>query len=289
MERRRFLGSLLAVPMLAMAAGAAGMGGARRLRFTLSFANPSDRPLVSQAFWCYLPAELAGLQHLSGLEVSMPHVVERDLLGHRVLALSFAQLPPMGRQLVTVTAAVEMGGAQLAPAAPPGRGSDGLAAWLGPERFIESGAAEIAALAASLRRQGELETARAIYDWVRANLNYAGYIADDLGALAALASRSGDCTEYADLVVALARACGIPARMAGGYVVDHDSAPRPQDYHNWAQLYLDGAWRTVDAQKECWLDSPASYVVFRLYRDVATNPVGLAHRYRVQGGMEVRF
>jgi hypothetical protein len=289
MERRRFLGSLLAVPMLAAAAGVAGTGLARRLRFTLNFANPSGTPLESQAFWCYLPAELDGMQRLSDLQVSMPHAVERDLLGHRVLALSLAQLPPMARKLVTVTATVEMAGPAAAPVPPSGREPGGLAPWLGPERFIESGAAEIAALAASLRRPGELETARAIYDWVRTNLSYAGYIADDLGALAALASRTGDCTEYADLVVALARACGIPARMAGGYVVDHDSAPRPQDYHNWAQLYFDGAWRTVDAQKECWLDSPASYIVFRLYRDTATNPVGLAHRYRIQGSMEVRF
>jgi hypothetical protein len=285
MERRRFLAGLLAVPMLAVA----GTGAARRLRFTLSFANPTASPLESQAFWCYLPAELDGMQHLADLQVSMPHAVERDPLGHRVLALSFAQLAPMACKLVTVTAAVEMAGAAAAPPPPPERGPGSLASWLGPERFIESEAPEIATLAASLRRQGTLATARAIYDWVRTNLNYAGYIADDLGAMAALASRQGDCTEYADLVVALARASGIPARMAGGYVVDRDGAPRPQDYHNWAQLYLEGAWRTVDAQKECWLDSPASYVVFRLFRDTATNAVGLAHRYRVQGSMEVRF
>jgi hypothetical protein len=89
--------------------------------------------------------------------------------------------------------------------------------------------------------------------------------------------------------VALAPANGIPARMVGGYVTDRDAAPQPQDYHNWAQLYLGGAWRTVDAQKENWLSSSAQYIVFRVYRDVPTNLVGPAHRYRIEGDLKVAF
>jgi len=280
---------MLAAPALDAIAASAAMDGPRRLRFTLAFANPSAQALAAQAFWCYVPAELPGLQRLADLQVSMPYALERDPLGHRILALTLPGLPPMGRKLVTITAAIDMAPAPAVQAATAQGRAPALVDWLHPERYIESDAAEMRALAATLRRPDPLDTARAIYDWVRTSMRYAGYLADDRGALDALAARSGDCTEYANLVVALARACGVPARMAGGYVTDRDAAPRPQDYHNWAQVYLDGAWRTVDAQKECWLDSPFSYVVFRLYRDVATNAVGLAHRYRVQGGMEVRF
>jgi len=72
-------------------------------------------------------------------------------------------------------------------------------------------------------------------------------------------------------------------------VVDRDLTPLAQDYHNWAQLYLDGAWRTVDAQKETWLSTPSQYIVFRIYRDIATNAVGLAHRYRMQNQLGVNM
>lgn len=284
MDRRRFLGciaSAVAWPQAALAAAAS-----RRLRFTLTFSNPLDRPLERQAFWCYLPASLAPSQRLQGMRVSMPHAVHSDPLGHQVLALAFEHFPALAQKTVTLNAEVE-----LAPEGAAGTGNAlaGREAWLGAERYIESDDAGIRALAAELRRPAQLGTARAIYDWVRTNLHYAGYLADDFGAVHALLNRRGDCTEYADLVVALARANGIPARMAGGYVAGRDAAPRAQDYHNWAQLYLDGTWRTVDAQKESWLAPENDYIVFRLYRDTPTNPVGSAHRYRIEGDLRVGF
>jgi hypothetical protein len=295
MRRRRFLGSALAAPVVGLAAALPlpvrpdATSGLRRLRFTLTFANPHAHALEAQSFWCYLPANLPPVQRLRGLQVSAPHSVQTDALGHRILALSFEHFPPLGQKIVTVTAEVDCA---------PSPGTDLTASesdfvsrqyWLGAERFVESDSDEIRALAGSLRRAADLATTRAIYDWVRGNLSYAGYVAEDLGALSALKNRRGDCTEYADLVVALARANGIPARMVGGYVTDRDVAPRPKDYHNWAEVYLEGTWRIVDAQKENWLVSSAGYIVFRLYRDVAINPIGLAHRYRLQGELGVTF
>jgi transglutaminase/protease-like cytokinesis protein 3 len=117
----------------------------------------------------------------------------------------------------------------------------------------------------------------------------AGYVADDRGALQALIERKGDCTEYAYLAAALARACGIPARMVGGYVTDRNSAPRPEDYHNWAEVHIGGAWRLLDAQKQHWMAPTAQYVAFRFYRAESINPLGSAHRFRVEGDLEVRL
>ena len=161
--------------------------------------------------------------------------------------------------------------------------------WLAAERFIESDDLRIRALASELHRSMKMDTARTIYEWVQSNMTYTGYLAEDLGALQALLHRRGDCTEYADLVVALARANGIPARMIGGYVVDRDLAPRPQDYHNWAEVYLEGAWRLVDAQKGNWLEPVNQYVAYRVYRDAPLNLIGLAHRYRLQWNFKVTF
>jgi transglutaminase-like putative cysteine protease len=116
-------------------------------------------------------------------------------------------------------------------------------------------------------------------------LSYAGYLADDYGALYALTNRRGDCTEYAYLATALARASSIPARMVGGYVTDRDITPRAGDYHNWAELYIDGSWRLLDAQKGNWLQPIDQYVAFRYHRVEMPNPLGTAHRFRIEGGL----
>lgn len=272
------LGVLGGLP-LALAEVPASSG--HRLRFTLTFVNPHQRHLGPQHFWCYLPAELMVGQSLKTIQVSMPHKVLSDQLGHRILALSFDAVTPLAQKVVSVTMEVSS-----RASAGPERLPDPQA-WLAAERFIEVNAIPIRERAAQLRRPGVHATARAIYDWVQQHVRYAGYVADDLGALYALTNGSGDCTEYADLVVALARACGIPARMVGGYVIAGDAILRAQDYHNWAELYLDGSWQVLDAQKGNWLASREQYIVFRIYRDVAVNALGLAHRYRLVGELEV--
>jgi transglutaminase-like putative cysteine protease len=174
-------------------------------------------------------------------------------------------------------------------AAPRASDSGDQKDWLHTDRFTEVGDSRIQAQALALRASTPLQTARNIYEWVANSIAYAGFIADDLGALYALTERKGDCTEYAFLVVALARANQIPARMVGGYFADRDLAPRADEYHNWAELYVEGAWRLVDAQKRNWLLPCADYTAFRLFCGNAINAVGLAHRFAVDGDMQVRM
>jgi hypothetical protein len=60
-------------------------------------------------------------------------------------------------------------------------------------------------------------------------------------------SREGDCTEHAVLLAALARARGIPARVAMGLVyVDRAQAFL---YHMWTEVFIegDGRWIAIDA------------------------------------------
>ncbi len=288
--RRQFLhrsavllsGANLLRPRLAWAEIDASAGTVlRRLRFTYTFSNPLQQELPAQTFWCYLPAELGAQQRLREVQVRPAHRVLQDGLGHRILEMQFANVAPLAQKVVSLTTEIE-----LNPLAKQAALVDS-AAWLAPERFIEVEHAEIRLQAQRLRRDSPSATARAIYEWVQDYMQYAGYIADDLGALHALRTRQGDCTEYADLVVALARANGIPARMAGGYVNAADSAPRFDDYHNWAELYLDGGWRVVDAQKGHWWPTKPLYVLFRIYRDQASNPLGHAHRYRLDGQLQL--
>lgn len=58
-----------------------------------------------------------------------------------------------------------------------------------------------------------------------------------------LETRIGDCTEHSVLFSALAKAAGIPTRLADGVVV----ADGRVGYHEWVEVYLDGeGWRPVD-------------------------------------------
>jgi transglutaminase-like putative cysteine protease len=84
----------------------------------------------------------------------------------------------------------------------------------------------------------------ALGDWVRAHLSYeAGTSSGVTTALMTFADRRGVCRDYAHLLVALARAGGIPARCVSAYAPGVD----PPDFHAVAELWLDGAWRLIDA------------------------------------------
>ncbi len=97
-----------------------------------------------------------------------------------------------------------------------------------------------------------LNTPRKIYDYVVENIEYdydsaASRTAVRQGALAALSSKKGVCTEFTDLFIALARAAGIPAREVNGYGYTTDLRLRTP-LHSWPQ-YWDAArrvWVSVD-------------------------------------------
>ena len=86
--------------------------------------------------------------------------------------------------------------------------------------------------------------AAAIADWIRTNLTYASGSSDGSStAISTFVERRGVCRDYAHLLVAMARAAEIPARCVAVYAPGVD----PPDFHAVAELWLDGAWRLVDA------------------------------------------
>lgn len=251
----------------------------RTLRFTITLSNPYLRVLRDQSIWLYMPVRQSGVQGLLGIDTTMTSQMLHDELGHSILKLSVPELAPLGQRLVGVTARMRLR-KNLNPSA-----EMATTDWLGEEAYTEVKSPSIVDLAARLKGQDQMQTARNIFDWVGSNIGYLGYVADDLGALYALSERKGDCTEYAFLVVALARACQIQARVVGGYQTDRDAAPRADEYHNWAELYFNGQWNLVDAQKLNWLEPAVHYVAFRYFKHKNINPVGLSHRFQVSGEM----
>ncbi len=89
-----------------------------------------------------------------------------------------------------------------------------------------------------------VELAQDIARFVADRLEYVpGASAPTDGASDTLLAGAGVCRDYAHLVVALARAVQIPARLAAVYAPGCD----PMDFHAVAEVLLDGRWTAIDA------------------------------------------
>ena len=252
----------------------------RRIRFSLLVANPTERKLKAQAIYCYLPASAPDRQNLISASVSVPHAVIPDSYGHNVLVMEFSELQPHMRKNITVDAILNIG--TLAS-----QSKNPSQEWLRGEPFIECDAREIREIAVKLKRVDEISTAKASFAWIIENIRDSGYLSEDRGALEALLSGHGDCTEFAYLMVALCRANGIPSRMVGGYVITKDAVLAPYDYHNWAEVYVSGYWIIADAQKGFWAPPSNEYLAFRFHSNLISNRVGMKHRFHVDGDAQV--
>lgn len=115
--------------------------------------------------------------------------------------------------------------------------------YLWPSRFCESDrftsfvAREFAGL-----EGGELVETMA--SWIRSHVDYRiGASTGTTSAVDTFVAREGVCRDYAHVMAALTRAAGIPARMVSAYAWQLE----PQDFHAVVDVWLDGAWRLVDA------------------------------------------
>jgi hypothetical protein len=88
--------------------------------------------------------------------------------------------------------------------------------------------------------------ARALLDWVHRSLAKVPTISVP-NATQVLAERRGDCNEHAVLYAALARAVGIPTRIASGtvYMPPDGAGAGAFYYHAWDEIWL-GEWVAVD-------------------------------------------
>ncbi|HHV75680.1 MAG TPA: transglutaminase [Thermoanaerobacterium sp.] len=103
----------------------------------------------------------------------------------------------------------------------------------------------IQALASQLTKglTSEWDKAKAIFNWVRDSISYSFYYNTRYGAVGTLKYRTGNCCDHAHLVVALARAAGIPARYKHGICTFSSGTYG----HVWAELYINSKWYSADA------------------------------------------
>jgi len=152
-----------------------------------------------------------------------------------------------------------------------------LKEFVASEKWIESSAKSIVAAAKDIP-DGEdaVSTARNVFDFVRANVKYGGYNAENCGAKRTLSLGTGDCTEYSDLFVALMRAKKIPARVVTGWMSEWSAEGSGK--HNWVEFYSGRyGWIPADVlladQGRASFDRlPNGYLYFTQKRNDKQNP-----------------
>ncbi len=92
--------------------------------------------------------------------------------------------------------------------------------------------------------------AAAIRDWVHDHVAFNYKAARPTKtALDVYTERVGVCRDFQHLAITLSRAMNIPARYATGYLGDiRHPFGGPGDFSAWYEVYLGGAWRTMDAR-----------------------------------------
>jgi len=132
--------------------------------------------------------------------------------------------------------------------------NDKMAAYLSANRLIPTdGRIDTIAKQLKLAEKTPIHAARAIYDYLIDEFNY-NYKAEGAGegdVLWACDSKTGDCTDYHSMFLALCRNQGIPATHEFGFPIrtKKPSGTIPY-YHCWARFHVEGVgWIPIDASE----------------------------------------
>lgn len=151
--------------------------------------------------------------------------------------------------------------------------------FLGSDTFRQVSDPAISRLAATVGGNDTLSRLRGVWDAVIAKVDYGGYDPDSRGAVQAANTGIGDCTEFADLFVAMARSLGIPARRMDGWTLAWKGTPR----HAWVEAWIPSrGWTAFDPT---WGESgSATFANLSTARVVASwNPSSGALEHRSYG------
>lgn len=245
------------------------------IRYSFTVRNTTGGLVERAALWTYAPVTNMPSQACRRLDASHPFATLTDKHGNTLLRFAFTNMAPYASIIVRIEAELEMD-------AEPAESAVATGAFLGAERLIEIDRQDVRAAAPTFEGIAESDRPKAIFDWVVANVKDSGYARRDRGAWHALSEKSGDCTEFAALFVALCRMQGIPSRLIGGYVVERSQVLKPGAYHNWAEFHDGRAWRIADPHRKRFGEGARGYVAMQILGD-GDGPMRGAARFRVEG------
>jgi transglutaminase/protease-like cytokinesis protein 3 len=226
--------------------------------YRFSIENKTNKPIHNLSQYFYSPQKEHAYHRCVNIESNYPQKVTLDKAGNSKITFHWDVLPPYSSKIVSIKNTLNI-------SEYPRREDVGdLKVFLQPEPFIESDDKKIIALSRRLQKGSDLDTTKSIFDWVSENVVYSGYGKQCRGALYALNYSKGDCTEFANLFVALCRAAGIPARTVGGFACPQNMVVQLSDYHNWAEFYHNRRWYLADPQEKIFMRNEKYYAVFKI-------------------------
>lgn len=245
----------------------------RVLRYSLTVQNPTNKLVKDSTAWAYMPVKRTSAQQFKSIDVSEPYSLIVDDLGNQKILFQLGDIPPYGSKIVSVKIYLKLSNA------PNIDDVDEIDIYLAAEQNIEADHQDIKRIASELKANEDHATARNIYSWIIEHMEYKGFVPDDRGALYALKNGTGDCTEYSQLFTAMARSTGMPTRTVAGFVSSEDAYLKAKDFHNWSEVYIDGRWWLVDAQKEVFMQEHDHYVAMRIVSHSTIDDVTNSQKY----------
>jgi transglutaminase-like putative cysteine protease len=226
-----------------------------RVGYELSFQVPQPTPM--QLMLYVHPEHAARLRQPERIEVEPATAVEDfiDAFGNRAARL----VAPAGAVRIRYDNVIEdsghpepaIAGARLTPvhAMPPD-----CWRYLLASRYCEVD--RLCAIAWDLfgATPESWERVQAVVDWVHTHVTFGYHFARATkSAVDVYLERQGVCRDFQHLAITFLRALNIPARYATGFLGDIGvpASPSPMDFSAWAEVYLDGAWRPLDARHNC--------------------------------------
>ena len=218
-----------------------------RIQQRLTLYNEGDKPPEKQNLWVALIRDVPPYQQVLSKNITPKTYTQlTDENGNQYAEFDFSDHPPNTNVIVEITYDVaineiiyDLGNCQ-------GEQPDEFTQ---AELHIESGNPQIRALASNLSRGNRTvcQKVRAFYDYAGDELTYT-FNRRAWGAQATFGLMGADCTEFADLVIALSRAEGIPARYYEGLLYLGDKDERiAQTEHAWLDAYFPGVgWVGMD-------------------------------------------
>lgn len=228
------------------------------MRYSIQIRNTGNKALKDAKVAVFAPLDMPQ-QRVVVLETQPTrYSASPEAEGFNNITFDFDLIPPFGEKNVIVTAQL-----QVLPE-PHDQAVLDPDAYLGDGEYLKLQSAELQTVLKDIQPEASQQLPKQVYDWVLQNIQYSGYVQEDRGALYALKTRKGDCTEYMYLMMALLRASGIPARgLAGFYVEKQESMVSAAGYHNWVEYYDGEVWRILDPLNNRFDEGYGHYVVLR--------------------------
>jgi transglutaminase-like putative cysteine protease len=213
----------------------------------LTLVNEGSSPPEKQNVWVAMIRDLPPYQHVQSTEVSpKDYRIVPDEYGNRYAEFDFSGQPAGTTRTVEIDYRVTVNELAYDLSVCQGAVPDEFNQ---PELHVESANPQIVALANRLS-QGKgtaCQKVRTFYDYIGNTLVYT-YNGANWGAQAALGPMGADCTEYSDLLMALSRAQGIPARYFEGLLyLDKQTDALATTEHSWPDVYMPSVgWVALD-------------------------------------------